>query len=103
MARRRKDKQARAPPAGLPVQCRPEQKQMGPLAREDWVGQGRRGWGAHLPHLPGEAELQKQGSARSQRMLSGTPEGHHLHRKAGEMLIHLLRRSSRYRRRDIHK
>lgn len=37
MARRRKDKQARAPPAGLLVQCRPEQKQMGPrLGKTGW-------------------------------------------------------------------
>lgn len=30
----KEDKQVPAPPAGLPVQHRPEQKQMGPLARK---------------------------------------------------------------------
>lgn len=73
-----------------------------------WLGRlaewdGVRGGGVHLAHLPGEAELQKQGSARSQRVLSGTPEGHHLHWKAREILIFVLRRISRYRRCGIYK
>lgn len=84
------DKQAQAPPAGLPVQHRSKQKQIGPLARNARLS-GTSGRSTCPPHLPGVAEPQKQGSARSPMVLSGTPEGHHLHGKAQEMLIHLFR------------
>lgn len=91
----KEDKQVPVPPAGLPVQHSLSRNRWAP-----WLGRlakwdGVRGGGVHLAHLPGEAELQKQGSARSQRVLSGTPEGHHLHRKAREILIFVLRRISR--------
>lgn len=61
------------------------------------LAQGRLAeWARSESTLPGEAELQRQGSARSQTVLSGTPEGHHLHRKAWEILTNSLKRSPRY-------
>lgn len=48
-------------------------------------------------HLPGEAELQKQGSALSQTALSGTPEERHLHwETTGDPQIACSRETSRY-------